>query len=158
MTLPKVVIQLCEAWIEEHGRVEFTQENGRDELVSAVMALQLQHYHGKQKGAVESSVKSQIRTIRGVIHPEKTKKGFKKRKIGEATSNAPENTSKINAKNNPKNSAINNPKNNAINNPKNNPKNNAKNNPKNNAKYAKKGDWQDKASIKTILPITRLHS
>jgi hypothetical protein len=87
------------------------------------MELQLQYYHGKQKGAVESSVNSQIRTIRGVIHPEKTNKGFKKRKIGEATSLAPENTSKINAKNNAKNYAKYGAETNAKNNPKNNPKN-----------------------------------
>ncbi len=113
MTLPKEVTELIETWFAEHGRVELSCKNGKDELLSAVMATQ--HFHGAKKGDVEISLKYQIRKLRGVINPSKTRKAHKKRKIGDPTSHAPENVNKTSEINNPRNNPINNPRNNPIN-------------------------------------------
>jgi hypothetical protein len=79
MTLPKEVTDLVESWFKTCGKVELT---------AGLKATT--HYSGFSECKVERAMKQQVAKIRGNICPQKTRDGFKKRKIGEPTCYDPE--------------------------------------------------------------------
>jgi hypothetical protein len=82
MPLPQAFTNAVREWLEEHGAVECTKTSGKTEL----MANYRHHVPGKTEEQARQAVKHAVQKIRGVILPQMTNVGLKRKAVGEPRS------------------------------------------------------------------------
>ncbi len=105
MTLPDEFTNAVREWWESYGEVACTRSNGRTEL----MAIYLRLLPGKSEDQAYSAVTKAVRTRRGIIAPESTRTGLKRKAVGAHTSAHPSEMKLSNEIHNPINNPINGP-------------------------------------------------
>jgi hypothetical protein len=101
MTLPPAFTNAVREWLEEHGPVECTRANGRNELMATYRHL----VPGTTEEQARKAVTHAVCKIRAVMAPQKTKVGLKRKAVGEPTALHEDERKKSNDINNPINSA-----------------------------------------------------
>ena len=91
-------------WHEKNGNVPLRGGNGKTEL----MAIYQELVPGKSTEQADQAVRTAIKKFRPLISPESTKKGLKKREVGQLSSGHPIEKKKVSAIYNPINNPINN--------------------------------------------------
>ncbi len=99
MTLPEEFKNAVREWFEEHGPVECTRANDRTDL----MATYKRVVPGRSEKQAEAAVKTAVRKIRGIITPQHTHVGLKRKAVGEPTSHHEDEVKMTNDINNPRN-------------------------------------------------------
>ena len=93
MTHPDEFTNDVNQWFTSHGPVDCTHLNGKTEL----MATFKRHYPEKSDKQADKAVKKAVRTVRGIIAPERTPAGLKRREVGADTAEHPSETKVRNA-------------------------------------------------------------
>ncbi len=102
MTLPEDFTNAVREWLDQHGPVPCTIDNGKTQLMAIYKGL----VPGKNDKQAANAVRDAIRNSRGIIAPEKTAIGLKRKAVGEPTSAHDSERKKANAISNPISSAI----------------------------------------------------
>ena len=97
MTHPDEFTNDVNQWFTSHGPVDCTHLNGKTEL----MATFKRHYPEKSDKQADKAVKKAVRTVRGIIAPDCTTAGLKRREVGADTSEHPSETKVRNLVHNP---------------------------------------------------------
>ena len=94
MTLHPKFKNAVDAWYEEHGKVDCTTENGRNELKAQYREL----YPDKTDKQANLAVTRAVRVVRGVMAPTKTPKRLVQKLIGAPTAHSSKEYLKANNK------------------------------------------------------------
>ena len=105
MTYPDEFTNDVNEWFTSHGPVDCTHLNGKTELI----ATYKRHYPEKSDKQADKAVKRAVRTVRGIIAPECTTAGLKRREVGADTSEHPSEAKVRNLVHNPIQNPIRNP-------------------------------------------------
>jgi len=102
MTNPDEFKNDVREWCRSHGPVNCTKLNGKTELIATYKRLKPE----KSDKQADEAVKHAVRAVRGVIAPEKTHGGLKRKEVGADTSQHPSETKVRNLVSSPINNPI----------------------------------------------------